>query len=100
MGALRWTIPPMYDNEMAVNCLTNEIGKDGKIEWVVVRPDDLLDKEESEYEILESPSWGLTNGKETTRANVARFMVDLVENDQLWTSWLFRMPVIINKQQN
>jgi len=98
---LRWCLPPHYDNESAVDCLLEDVGKKGPIEWVVVRPDDLINEEVSEYKILESPTWGvITNGKTTTRANVAQFMVDLIEQGDLWEQWKFRMPVVFNAVQS
>jgi len=96
---LRWCIPPHYDNETAVQCLLEEVGKDGPLEWVVVRPDDLIDDEVSEYTVLASPPPSLTDGKISTRANVAQFMVDLLTQEDLWGQWKFRMPVIINAAQ-
>ena len=80
---------------------TNEcnIGQKNKfVEWCSVRPDSLINEGVSTYEITESPSTGLFNGQPTARSNVAHFMVRLIEDGSLWTSWRFRMPVIMNSQ--
>ena len=67
-------------------------------EWCSVRPDSLINEVVSAYEIAESPSTSLFTGQPTARSNVAHFMVRLIEDDSLWTSWKFRMPVIINSK--
>ena len=36
------------------------------------------------------------NGRPTSRSNVAHFMTELIENTELWSTWKFRMPVIMN----
>ena len=96
---LRWLIPPHKDNEMAAQHLHTNIGPENKyVEWCSVRPDSLINEGVSTYEITESPSTGLFNGQPTARSNVAHFIVRLIEDDSLWTSWRFRMPVIMNSQ--
>ena len=47
IGLLRLLLPPHVDNEKAADFLRTEIGQDdGAIEWVVVRPDNLVNKDE------------------------------------------------------
>ncbi len=97
ISCLRVCVPPVKDNEDAAAFLSKEIGKDKeKIEWVVVRPDDLIEGEVSDYEVLKIPGAGLFGGGQTTRANVAHFMSDLILNDDTWKKWLFEMPVPTN----
>ena len=94
---LRHTLPPHRDNETAAKYLHNIVGKENKhIEWCSVRPDKLIDAEVSPYAIKESPITGILNGRPTTRSNVAHFMTELIENEELWSTWKFRMPVIMN----
>ena len=94
---LRHTLPPHRDNETAAEYLHSIVGKENKhIEWCTVRPDTLIDAEVSPYDIKESPITGILNGRPTTRSNVAHFMIELIENEELWSTWKFRMPVIMN----
>ena len=98
LSFLRISVPPHKDNEDAAAFLSEEIGQDkaGGIEWVVVRPDDLIEGEVSEYEVLKIPKAGLFGGGQTTRANVAHFMSDLIMNDDTWKKWVYEMPVPSN----
>ena len=94
---LHHTLPPHRDNETAAEYLHNTVGKENKsIEWCCVRPDSLINAEVSPYDITESPTTGIINGRPTARSNVAHFMTDLIENEELWNTWKFRMPVIMN----
>ena len=94
---LRYTLPPQRDNETAAKYLHDVIGKENKrIEWCSVRPDSLIDAEVSPYDITESPITGILSGRPTARSNVAHLMAELIENEELWSAWKFRMPVIMN----
>ena len=94
---LHHTLPPHRDNETAAEYLHKIVGKENKsIEWCCVRPDSLINAEVSPYDILESPTTGILSGRPTARSNVAHFMTDLIENEELWSTWKFRMPVIMN----
>jgi len=94
---LHHTLPPHRDNETAAEYLHKTVGKENKsIEWCCVRPDSLINAEVSPYDITESPTTGILNGRPTTRSNVAHFMTELIENEELWSTWKFRMPVIMN----
>ena len=71
--------------------------KDNKhIEWCIVRPDTLINADVSPYDIKESPSTAILNGRPTSRSNVAHFMTELIEKTEIWSTWKFRMPVIMN----
>ncbi len=97
LAVLRYAIPPHRDNETAAEHLHRGVGKHSThVEWCIVRPDSLVDAEISPYEVERSPTTGLFTGRPTARANVARFMVELVENDELWSTWRYGMPVITN----
>ena len=96
---LRHTLPPQRDNETAAEHLHSTVGKENKhVEWCSVRPDSLIDAEVSPYDIKESPVTGVFTGRPTTRSNVAQFMTELIENAELWSTWKFRMPVIMNSK--
>ena len=94
---LRHTLPPHRDNETAAEYLHKIVGKENKsIEWCCVRPDSLINAEVSPYDITESTTTGIINGRPTARSNVAHFMTELIANAELWSTWKFRMPVIMN----
>jgi len=93
-------LPPQRDNVEAASFLVSEVGSDNsQIEWVVVRPDTLVDDEnESEYEIHKSPIQSpVFKAGKTSRINVSSFMVSLLFDEKLWERWKFQMPVIYNK---
>jgi len=68
------------------------------LDWCSVRPDSLIDAEVSPYNITESPVTGIFTGRPTTRANVAHFITKLIGDNELWSAWKFKMPVILNSQ--
>ena len=96
---LRHMLPPHRDNETAAAHLLRHVTKENEhIEWCSVRPDSLVNAEISAYDIEESPTTGLFAGRPTARSNVAHFMMELIENAELWKTWKFRMPVIMNSR--
>ncbi|HKK17754.1 MAG TPA: NAD(P)-binding oxidoreductase [Opitutales bacterium] len=96
---LCWLLPPHRDNEAAAAFLQNTIGSSQKwIEWVIVRPDTLVDAAAvTSYTVHPSPlrSAIFDSGK-TSRINVADFMANLSEDDALWKEWRGQMPVLYN----
>jgi putative NADH-flavin reductase len=96
---IRNLLPPHSDNENAAEYLRMQIGKNNNlIEWVVVRPDTLLEDDKvTEYQLNTSPTTSaiLKPGK-TSRINVADFMVRLIIDNNLWKNWKGQMPVIYN----
>lgn len=92
---LRCLVPPHVDNEQAALAL-HELGGQTSIEWSVVRPDDLIDGEVSNYELLSKPKAGLFGAGKATRSNVAHSMVELILDDSEWQKWKFQMPVLNN----
>jgi hypothetical protein len=62
----------------------------------VVRPDSLLDGDESEYALHEGLVNSLFAPGCTNMANVAHFMCELVTNAKTWTDWRGKSPVIVN----
>jgi putative NADH-flavin reductase len=101
LSLLNILLPPQKDNVEAAGYLSFDIGEsNSKIEWIAVRPDNLINEEnESEYEIIESPkSSPVFNAGKTSRINVSRFMIELLLNEKLWARWKFKMPVIYNPE--
>ena len=99
IGMLRIALPPHVDNEAAADYLRTEIGQnDSSIEWVVVRPDTLLNVSDiTEYEVHVSPTRSaIFNPGKTSRINVAHFMAELISNRETWVQWKGQMPVIYN----
>ncbi|MBD1584233.1 NAD(P)-dependent oxidoreductase [Pseudoalteromonas sp. S16_S37] len=99
ISVLRMLLPPQIDNELAVDHLRVNIAKDHPlIEWVCVRPDSLIDEQQtSSYALLVSPTRNVIfDAAKTSRINVAHFMTGLTSNTELWAQWKGRMPVIYN----
>lgn len=102
IGLIRLLLPPQVDNEKAADYLRLDIGQQNEaIEWVVVRPDGLIDEDEvGEYEVHASPvRSAIFNAGKTSRINVGHFMAELITNDQTWKSWKGQMPVIYNVEK-
>ncbi|SFF89963.1 NAD(P)-dependent oxidoreductase [Sunxiuqinia elliptica] len=101
MGVIRLLVPPQLDNEKAADFLRMNIGQQNKaIDWVVVRPDTLINEEcVTEYELYGSPiRSALFNPGKTSRINVGNFMARLIVESSLWDNWKGQMPVIYNKR--
>ena len=96
---LRLLLPPHVDNEQAADFLRVQVGQNNDIEWVVVRPDGLINEDRvSLYDINVSPVRNVIfDAGTTSRINVADFMSDLVIKSGLWDEWQGKMPVIYNK---
>jgi hypothetical protein len=100
MGLIGLLVPPQSDNEKAADFLRVNIGQKNKlIDWVVVRPDTLINEDKvTEYELYSSPIRStLFNPGKTSRVNVGNFMSRLIVEDDLWNKWKGQMPVIYNK---
>jgi nucleoside-diphosphate-sugar epimerase len=99
IGLLRLLLPPQVDNEKAADYLRTKVGQnDRAIEWVAVRPDNLIDESEvTEYEVHSSPiRSAIFDAGSTSRINVGHFMADLITDDDTWNKWKGQMPVIYN----
>ena len=99
VGLIRLLVPPHADNESAAEHLQSRVGdKHSMIEWVVVRPDSLLDEESvTEYEAHRSPlRSAIFDAGKTSRINVAHFMSTLIRDSDSWNKWKTQMPVIYN----
>jgi len=101
IGLLRLLLPPHVDNEKAADYLRTKVGQNNRyIEWVAVRPDDLVNEEEvTEYVLYPSPTRSaIFNAGKTSRINVGHFMAHLITDDSAWNRWKGQMPVIYNKE--
>ncbi len=97
---LRLLLPPHLDNERAADYLRVNIGQNDKnIQWVAVRPDGLIDENKvTPYDIYSSPTRSaIFDAGSTSRINVGNFMANLISNDELWSKWKGKMPVIYNR---
>lgn len=86
---------PHKDNELAAAYISGV--ESPPIEWAVVRPTDLINCKATNYELFTEPQkslFGSVTEGITTRANCAKFMVDMILNDELWSQWKFKMPVV------
>ncbi|UCD40141.1 MAG: NAD(P)H-binding protein [Candidatus Bathyarchaeota archaeon] len=100
VGIMRLLLPPQVDNEKAADYLRLCIGPDDRvIQWVVVRPDTLINKDQvTKYDIHPSPTRSaIFNPGKTSRINVAHFIADLITRDEFWNQWQGKMPVIYNE---
>lgn len=103
MCLLRLLVPPQVDNEKAADFLRLNIGqKNVLMEWVVVRPDTLINQDEvSEYELFASPiRSAVFNPGKTSRFNVGHFMAKLLNDKNLWEQWKGQMPAIYYKSNS
>jgi nucleoside-diphosphate-sugar epimerase len=100
VGLLRLLLPPHVDNEKAADYLRTKIGQNNtSIQWVVVRPDNLINEDiVTEYEVYPSPTRSaIFDAGKTCRINVGHFMAELMTSHDLWNRWKGQMPVIYNR---
>jgi hypothetical protein len=99
VSILKLLLPPFVDNIKAANYLRDIIGPHHpSIDWVVVRPDTLLDSNNiSDYRLETKPTRSpfFDPGK-VSRINVADFIHRLITEDAVWITWKNQMPVIYN----
>lgn len=101
IAIMRFLFPPQRDNEQALNYLKHIIGKNERnIEWIAVRPDTLINKEEvTDYTVHNSPVRSpVFNAGKTSRKNVGKFIMSLICDNEKWVKWRYRMPVVYNKE--
>lgn len=99
VGLIRMLLPPHADNEQAAEYLRGSVGQDNpKIQWAAVRPDSLIDEDHPGiFQVHPSPTRSaIFNPGKTSRINVARFMADLITDENTWEKWKGQMPVIYN----
>jgi nucleoside-diphosphate-sugar epimerase len=94
---LRGVLPPAKDNQRAADALLEKVGPNNAfVQWVVVRPDSLLEGEVSEYALHDGLVNSLFAPGRTNMANVAHFMCELVTDPKIWADWKSKLPVIVN----
>ncbi len=97
LWVLRGLVPPSRDNQRAADFFHREVGtSDRFVQWVVVRPDTLVDGGVSDYALHENLVSSLFKPDRTNMANVAHFMCDLATEAGMWDRWAGRLPVIVN----
>ena len=97
LWVLRRLLPPANDNQTATDHLYRAIGKrDPHVQWVVVRPDTLLEGDVTQYALSETLVSSLFKPASTNMANIAHFMCELVTDAETWNRWAGRLPVIFN----
>lgn len=99
---LRVLLPPHADNEAAARHLHRRVGAaNPQLEWVVVRPDGLIDRDVvTEYEVHPSPiRSAIFDPGKTSRINVADFMANLLTDTSAWARWKGTTPVIYNADE-
>ncbi|KAG0003846.1 hypothetical protein BGZ80_011714 [Entomortierella chlamydospora] len=93
-------LPPYTDSVRSAQYISTQVGAKSKfIEWCTVRPDGFIDGEISEYKVLDSVQHAFYTPDKITKANIAHFMCELVENPKTWEEWKFKMPVLIDTNQ-
>lgn len=97
---LKTLLPPHSDNVAAADFLLYQVNKTTNIEWVAVRPDELIDETAVSELIIAKNKLrsSIFNPGRTSRINVAQFMSDLLTKEALWNEWVYRTPVIYNKE--
>ena len=101
VSLLRALLPPYNDNIKAAEYLRTQIGQHNPfIEWIAVRPDSLIDEDSvSPFEIHPSPiRSALFNPGKVSRINVARFMSELICENNTWKRWKGQMPLIYSRE--
>lgn len=91
-------LPPHRDNMLAGDSFIRNQGSPSPLEWVLVRPDSLIDEDSvSGYEIFERRQRDpLSDPGKTSRVNAAHFMCELLLTESLWQRWSGKTPVIYN----
>jgi NAD(P)H-binding len=98
MSLIRRCIPPHADNVAVGEYLYNLVGA-GNMAWIMVRPPFLRNGPVSKYVLYDKPMDVFFGNHSVTRANVAKFMVDLVLNEELFAKYKFRMPVVMDETE-
>jgi nucleoside-diphosphate-sugar epimerase len=94
---IRSLLPPARDNQLAADYLSTTVGAGNPfVQWVVVRPDTLLEGETSRYDLHAGLVNSLFAPGKSTMANVAHFLCELVTDPAAWEAWKGRMPVVVD----
>ena len=93
---LSWALPPHADNMSVVDYLHKEARGNPHVEFVAVRPSDMIDADESAYELHATLQNGIFDAGTTSRANVGAFMADLATDKDVWDAWRGTYPQILD----
>ncbi len=97
LGTIRGLVPPARDNQRAADFLCRDIGTEHPcVQWVAVRPDTLVEGDVSEYATHQGLVSSLFRPDNTSMANVAHFMCELVTDRAAWETWRCKLPVVVN----
>jgi uncharacterized protein YbjT (DUF2867 family) len=97
LAALRAVLPPARDNQQAADYLVHRVGADDPhLQWVVVRPDTLVEGDDDAYAVHDALVASIRHPDRTRMTQVAHFMCDLVTDDSTWQHWRGQMPVVVD----
>jgi len=97
LWAMRGVLPPASDNQRAADFLCHTIGPTHPhLEWVIVRPDTLVEGEISPYAVHPGLVASLFHPDNSTISNVAHFLCELACEPRVWEEWKGRLPVIVD----
>ncbi|KAF9956583.1 hypothetical protein BGZ70_009836 [Mortierella alpina] len=93
-------LPPYTDSVRSAQYISTQVGTGHKhIEWTAVRPDSFIDGDVSEYTVLDTITHPFYVAEKITKANIAHFMCELMDDPIKWAQWKFKMPVLIDTHQ-
>lgn len=99
LAFLRFVLPPPKDNQTAADYLLEKVGSDDpRLEWVVVRPDALIEGDAGLYTLHEGLVDSVFSPGKTTMNNIGDFMAELATDDATWARWRGKLPVIVNQR--
>lgn len=99
LALLCFFVPPARDNQTAADFLLRAVGdRDPRLEWVVVRPDALLEGEVGPYAVHPGLVDSVFSPGQTTMQNIGRFMAELVTDEPTWARWRGQLPVIVDQR--
>ncbi len=97
LWAMRAVVPPARDNQLAADFLCLTIGPaHPHLEWVIVRPDTLIEGEISRYAVHPGLVASLFQPDDSTMSNVAHFLCELACEARVWEAWKGQLPVIVD----
>ena len=95
LALLRILVPPHPDNESAAVVLHSLGINHDKVEWVVIRPTDLIDGPPTgKFELFAKPTGPLFGAGVVKRSHVAQCMVEFILEPEKWVQYKYTMPVI------
>ena len=97
LWVMRAVLPPARDNQLAADFLCLTIGPaHPHLEWVIVRPDTLIEGEISQYAVHPGLVASLFHPDNSTMSNVAHFLCELACEARAWEEWKGQLPVVVD----